>query len=202
MTETTSLALLDNTKLQHTTVRFCTPSFYVHYFDKKSCSCVSFCNNYCNCMNILHRSRFVEKDLTTKRRNGYGVAESESEQAGEFKASLWVRSTKMNTPGTGVWDTYSDSFMDDMLVSAEGVTKLLKCSSSSKALGPNELRLRVLNELAPEFGPTFAYLFRAKNLLTRVKFPTNALWQIYVRSSKKETGRWHAVTGLRTMQVA
>ena len=54
----------------------------------------------------------------------------------------------------------STPFMDDIVVSKDGVTKLLKGLSPSKALGPDELHLRVLKELAKELGPVFAHLFQ------------------------------------------
>ena len=54
----------------------------------------------------------------------------------------------------------SAPFMDDIVVSNEGVTKLLKGLNPSKALGPAELHPRVLKELATELGPVFAHLFQ------------------------------------------
>ena len=54
----------------------------------------------------------------------------------------------------------SAPFMDDIVVSNEGVTKLLKDLNPSKVLGPDELHPRVLNELATELGPVFAHLFQ------------------------------------------
>ena len=49
--------------------------------------------------------------------------------------------------------------MDVIIVSNDCVTKLLKGWNPSKALGPDELHLRVLKELANELGPVFAHLF-------------------------------------------
>ena len=54
----------------------------------------------------------------------------------------------------------SAPFMNDIVVSAVGVTKLLKGLNPSKALGPDELHPRVLKELASELGPVFAHLFQ------------------------------------------
>ena len=49
----------------------------------------------------------------------------------------------------------STPFMDDIVVSKEGVIKCLKGLNFSKALGSGEL----LKELATELGPVFAHLF-------------------------------------------
>ena len=69
-----------------------------------------------------------------KRRNGNGVAESELEQADEFNGQF-----------TDVFNKHEHSqfplpnrsapFMNDIIVSAVGVTKLLKSLNPSKALG-------------------------------------------------------------------
>ena len=81
--------------------------------------------------------------------------------------------------------------MNDIVVSNEGVTKLLKGLNPSKALGPDELHPRVIKEFATELGPVFVHLFQS--LLTRVKSPKNGLLQIYVPSIKRVTGLSHLI---------
>ena len=54
----------------------------------------------------------------------------------------------------------SAPFMDDIVVSKDRVTKLLKGLNHSKALGPDELHPRGLKELATELCPVFAHLFQ------------------------------------------
>ena len=49
-------------------------------------------------------------------------------------------------------------FMEEVVVTKEGVTKLLKGLNPSKALGPVELHPRVLKEVATELDPVFAHL--------------------------------------------
>ena len=49
--------------------------------------------------------------------------------------------------------------MNDIIISKDGVIKLLKGLNLSKALGPDELHPRVQKELATELGPVFAHLF-------------------------------------------
>ena len=67
--------------------------------------------------------------------------------------SLRMCSIKMNTPRSHFW-------MNDIVVSKDGVIKLLKGLNPSKALGHAELHPRVLAELATELGPVFAHLFQ------------------------------------------
>ena len=54
----------------------------------------------------------------------------------------------------------SAPFMNDIVVSNVGVTKLLKGLNPSKALGPEKLHPRVVKELATELGSVFAHLFQ------------------------------------------
>ena len=113
-----------------------------------------------------------------KRRGGTGITASEIEQAEEFNGQfmdVFNKSDHMEVP----FLSRSAPFMDDIVVSNEGVTKLLKGLKSkkisndqellqsdptslnpSKALGPDELHPRVLKELATELGLVFAHLFQ------------------------------------------
>ena len=50
--------------------------------------------------------------------------------------------------------------MEDIVVTKEGATKLLKGLNPSKALRPDELLPRVLKESETELGPIFAHLFQ------------------------------------------
>ena len=67
-------------------------------------------------------------------------------------------SLKVNTNRPVPLMDRSAPFMHDIVVTKEGVTKLLKGLNPSKALGPDELHPRVLKELAMELGPVFAHL--------------------------------------------
>ena len=70
-----------------------------------------------------------------KKRSGSGLAESDFEKAGAFNGQVPLLNRKA-------------TFMEDIVVSKECVTKLLKGLNPSKALGPDELHPRVLKELA------------------------------------------------------
>ena len=94
-----------------------------------------------------------------KKRNGSGIAQSEFEKAEEFNGQFSDVFTKSEYKQVPLMDR-SAPFMHDIVVTKEGVTKLLKSLNPSKALGPDELHPRVLKELAMELGPVFAHLFQ------------------------------------------
>ena len=94
-----------------------------------------------------------------KKRNGSGIAQSEFEKAEEFNGQFSDVFTKREYKQAPLLDR-SAPFMHDIVVTKEGVTKLLKGLNPSKALGPDELHPRVLKELAMELGPVFAHLFQ------------------------------------------
>ena len=94
-----------------------------------------------------------------KRRGGTSITASEIEQAEESNGQftdVFNKTDHSEVP----FLSRSAPFMDDIVVSNEGVTKLLKGLNPSKALGPDELHPRVLKELATELGPVFAHLFQ------------------------------------------
>lgn len=93
-----------------------------------------------------------------KRRNGNGINETGAAQAEELNGQFTDVFNK-NEPSQVPLLERSIPFMENITVSKEGVTKLLKGLNPSKALGPDELHPRVLKELANELGPVFAHLF-------------------------------------------
>ena len=94
-----------------------------------------------------------------KKRQGSGLAQSDFEKASEFNGQFTDVFTKSEHSQVPLLDR-SAPFMEDIVVTKEGVTKLLKGLNPSKALGPDELHPRVLKELATELGPIFAHLFQ------------------------------------------
>ena len=94
-----------------------------------------------------------------KKRNGNDVAESELEQADELNDQFTDIFNK-NEHGQVPLPNRPAPFMNDIVVSAVGLTKLLKGLNPSKALGLVELHPRVLKELSSELGPVFAHLFQ------------------------------------------
>ena len=81
--------------------------------------------------------------------------------------------------------------MEDIVVSNESVTKLLKGLNLSKTIGPDELHPRVLKELATELGPVFAHLFQ--KYLDTGEIPKNGRLEIYITSIKRVTGLSHVI---------
>ena len=102
----------------------------------------------------------VTQDISPlKRRTGSGVAQSDLEMAEEFNGQFTDVLNKNEHNQVPPLDR-SVPFMDDIVVSKDGVTKLLKGLNPSKMLWPDELHPRALKELATELGPVFAYLFQ------------------------------------------
>ena len=87
------------------------------------------------------------------------VAQSDLEKADEFNGHFTDVFNKNEHTQVPLLNR-SAPFMDDIVVSKDGVTKLLKGLNPSKALGPDDLHPRVLKELATELGPVFAHLFQ------------------------------------------
>ena len=95
----------------------------------------------------LVRKRTPRVSPPLKKRNGGGVAQSESEKAAEFNGQFTDVLPKSEYSQVPLLDI-SAPFKKGIVVTKEGVTKLLKGFNPSKALGPDELLPRVLKELA------------------------------------------------------
>ena len=78
-----------------------------------------------------------------KKKNGSGIAQSDFEKAEEFNGQFTDVFTKTVHTQVPLLDR-SAPFMDEIVVTKEGVTKLLKGLNPSKALGPDDLYPRVL----------------------------------------------------------
>ena len=73
-----------------------------------------------------------------KRKNGKGVAQSSLEKAEEFNGQFTDVFNKNEHTQVSLLDRAAP-FMDDIVVSKDGVIKLLKGLNRSKALVPDEL---------------------------------------------------------------
>ena len=94
-----------------------------------------------------------------KRKNEKGVAQSDLEKAEEFNGQfkdVFNKNKHTQVPLLG----RSAPFMNDIVISKDGVIKLLKGLNPSKALGPDEPHPKVLKELGTKLGPVFAHLFQ------------------------------------------
>ena len=78
-----------------------------------------------------------------KKRQENGLAQSDFEKASEFNGQFTDVFTKSEHSQVPLLDR-SAPFMEDIVVTKEGVKKLLKGLNPSKALGPDELHTRVL----------------------------------------------------------
>ena len=117
-----------------------------------------------------------------KKRNGGGVAQSEPEKAAEFNGQFTDVFTKSEYSQVPLLDR-SARFMEDIVVTKEGVTKLLKGLNPSKALVPDALHPRVLKELATELDP-FLRIYSSSQL-TLVRSRRNGHLQTLVPCSRR-----------------
>ena len=131
--------------------------------------------------------------LPLKKRQGSGLAQSDFEKASEFNGQFTDVFTKSEHSQVPLLDRPAP-FMEDIVVTKEEVTKLLKCLNPSKALDPDELHPRVLKELATELGPGQYLPIFFNNRLTKVKSLRNGLLQTFVHCSKREIGPLLATT--------
>ena len=74
--------------------------------------------------------------LPLKKRQGSGLAQSDFEKASEFNGQFTDVFTKIEHSQVPLLDR-SAPFMEDIVVTKEGLTKLLKGLNPSKALGPD-----------------------------------------------------------------
>ena len=97
--------------------------------------------------------------MKKKQGSGHGLAQLDFEKASEFNGQFTDVFTKTEYSKVPLLDR-SAPLMDAIVLTKEGVTKLLKGLNHSKALGPDELHPRALKELATELGPVFSHLFQ------------------------------------------
>ena len=105
------------------------------------------------------KKRYPRYSPVEKEKWKWNIAQTEFEKAEEFNGQFSDVFTESEYKQVPLMDR-SVPFMHGIVVTKEGVTKLLKGLNPSKALGPDELHPRVLKELAMELGPVFAHLFQ------------------------------------------
>ena len=81
-----------------------------------------------------------------KKRQGSGLVQSDFEKASEFNGQFTDVFTKTKHSQVPLLDR-SAPFMEVIVVTKEGFSKLLKGIFPLKAIGPDELHPRVLKEL-------------------------------------------------------
>ena len=111
------------------------------------------------CQYINSQKKDTQGIPPLKRKNGKGIAQSDLEKAEELNGQFTDVYNKNEHIQVPLLDR-SAPFMDDIVVSKDGVIKPLKGLTPSKALGSDELHSTVLKELATELGPLFAHLFQ------------------------------------------
>ena len=107
----------------------------------------------------MARKKDAQNIPPMKKRRRCCFAQSESQKAAELNGQFTDMFYKSQHSQTPLLDR-SIHIMEDIVVTKEGVTKLLKCLNPFKALGPDELHPKVLKELATELNPIFAHLFQ------------------------------------------
>ena len=95
-----------------------------------------------NCY-INSQKKDVQGISLLKKRQESRLAQSDFEKASEFNGQFTDVITKTEHSQVPLLDR-SAPFMDDIVVTKEGVTKLLKGLNPSRALGPDEFHPRVL----------------------------------------------------------
>ena len=124
-----------------------------------------------------------------KKRQGGGLAQSDFEKTSEFNGQFTDDFTKSEHSQVPLLHVDRPTpFIEDIVVTKERVTKLLKGLDPSKALGPYELHPRVLK--TTELGPIFAHLFQQS--IDKGEIPKKWSLANICPRSKMEIGPWLA----------
>ena len=111
-----------------------------------------------------------------KRKNGKGVVQSDLEKAEDFNGQFTDVLNKDEHTQVSLLDR-SAPFMNDIVISKDGIIKLLKGLNPSKALEPDELHMFIFSS----------------NQWTLVKSQRNGLLQISAPFSRRVTGHLRAI---------